>query len=80
MEIEVLAPVVESAPLWLNPLTWVVAFIIFGLAYEFFWGKHFQKSSPKSRKPNKTSYNVKYKNKPTYANSDLPKKKKSSTA
>ena len=54
-ETVVLTPVVESAPLWLNPLTWIVAFIILGLVYEFFWGKNFEKLSSKFQEPNKTS-------------------------
>ena len=54
-ETVVLTPVVESAPLWLNPLTWIVAFIILGLAYELFWGKRLKKSSTKCCESNKTS-------------------------
>tara|TARA_X000001316_G_C887951_1_gene10826 strand:- start:69 stop:374 length:306 start_codon:yes stop_codon:yes gene_type:complete len=54
-ETVVLTPVVESAPLLLNPLTWIVAFIILGLVYEFFWGKNLEKLSSKFQEPNKTS-------------------------
>ena len=54
-ETVVLTPVVESAPLWLNPLTWIVAFIVLGLVYEFFWGKNLEKLSSKFQEPNKTS-------------------------
>ena len=54
-ETVVLTPVVESAPLLLNPLTWIVAFIILGLAYELFWGKRLKKSSTKCCESNKTS-------------------------
>ena len=54
-ETVVLTPVVESAPLWLNPLTWIVAFIILGLVYDFFWGKNLEKLSSKFQEPNKTS-------------------------
>jgi len=51
----VMTSVVESAPLLLNPLTWIVAIILLGFVYEFFWGNHLKKSSPKSKKANKTS-------------------------
>jgi FtsZ-interacting cell division protein ZipA len=54
-ETVVLTPVVESAPLLLNPLTWIVAFIILGLVYDFFWGKNLEKLSSKFQEPNKTS-------------------------
>ena len=54
-ETVVLTPVVESIPLLLNPLTWIVAFIILGLVYEFFWGKNLEKLSSKFQEPNKTS-------------------------
>ena len=49
-ETVVLTPVVESAPLLLNPLTWIVAIILLGFVYEFFWGNHLKNSSPKSSK------------------------------
>ena len=77
METEVMTSVVETSPLWLNPLVWIVGLIVVvGLAEAAKGGFY----SPKPQKANKTSYNVKYKNKPTSANSGLPKKKTSSTA
>ena len=54
-ETSVMTSVVESAPLWLNPLIWIVGLIVLGFVYEFFWGNHLKNSSPKSEKANKTS-------------------------
>jgi|TARA_X000000950_G_scaffold282040_1_gene380023 hypothetical protein len=56
-----------------NPITYIVGFIILALALEF-RKNGFKNSSPKSSKPNKTSYTKK----PTYSSSGLPKQKTAS--
>ena len=52
METEVMTSVVETSPIWLNPLSWIVGLLVVVAIVEAARGRFY---SPKPQKANKTS-------------------------